>query len=284
MRINIFITILLMLGFISCVDVINLDLPEKDKRLVVEGLITNWDTVYTVKLSKTSKYSFKINDASNEMESGAMVIISDDTGISDTLHEVNAGIYQTIPPYIHGIVGRTYKLDIFTASGKHYISAPEKMTHAPKIDSIYFERDPNDRIRNGYKNTIYLDWQDPSDTANYYLHHFSYFWGNQWHPENEWTRLFSDNMFNGQYVRKYMASTGHDGYGFYVRITRYSLSKRAYEFWNLLNQQLYPTDDGVVTSSVPLVGNIYNVDNSDDFALGYFQVSGKVIAQVYIDH
>ena len=52
---------------------------------------------------------------------------------------------------------------------------------------------------------------------------------------------------------------------------------------NLLDQQLYPPDDGVVSSSVPLIGNVYNIENPDDYALGYFQVSGKDVAQVYIN-
>ena len=284
MKINIILILLFASSLFSCINTINLDLPEKDKRLVVEGIVTDWDTVYTVRLSKTSKYSFRMNDASNEMENGAIVIISDNMSNSDTLNEVQSGIYQTSPFHIHGEVGRSYKLDIFTVLGKHYTSAPEVMVRSPKIDSIYFERDYNDKhSAYTYKNSIYIDWQDPADTTNYYLHHFSYFWNKQWHPENEWNRLFSDNMFNGQYLSKYIASTEYDGYGFYARITRYSLSKRAFEFWNILNQQLYPPEDGVVNSSVPLIGNVYNVKDSNDFALGYFQVSGKNVTQVYID-
>lgn len=267
----------------SCVNVINLDLPEKDKRLVIEGLITDQDTVYTVKLTKTTKYSYTYN-SSAETESGALVIISDNSGNIDTLRETQSGIYQTNPVNFIGMAGQRYTLDIYTKGGKHYTSDPEEMIAVPKIDSIYYERDHSDvHVKyNAYKNTIYLNWQDPPGVSNYYLHHVSYFWNNMWHDENQWNIVFNDNLINGQYLKKYTAITEWDTYGFYLRITRYSLTKRAYEFWNLLYQQIYPQDDGIVTTSVPLIGNVYNVENPDDFALGYFQVSAKAEARVYI--
>lgn len=269
----------------SCVDVINLDLPEKDKRLVIEGLVTNQDTSYTVKLTRTAKYSFTYNDAV-EKEDGALVMITDDVGNIDTLSETDMAIYQTNPAHFKGMVGRTYKLDIYTKAGKHYTSTPEKMVSVPKIDSIYYERDLTDRpySNSSYKNTIYINWQDQPDVPNYYLHHWSYFWNGKWHDESQWNKVFNDNLIDGQYLKKYIANVEWDGYGFYVRITRYSLTKQAYEFWNLLKQQVNPEDDGVVTTSAPLIGNVFNAENPDDFALGYFQVSAVSVAQVYVEH
>ena len=250
--------IFILFGFISCVDVINLDLPEKDKRLVVEGGITSWDTVYTVKLSKTSKYNFKINSSSEETETGAIVIISDNLGSADTLLEQSDGIYNSKPGNISGEVGRSYKLDIYTKAGKHYTSYAEEMPEVPKIDSIYFERDYQDRkYQNAYRNRIYLDWQDPSGVSNYYLQHITYFWGGVWHKESEWNQLLNDNIFNGEYVRKYQAFSEYDVLGFYIRVTRYSLTKRAFEFWNLLNQQLYPSDESPCAGLL-LVRNLFS--------------------------
>jgi len=283
MRISIFCISILSTLLFSCVDVINLDLPEKDKRLVIEGLITDWDTVYTIRLTKTTKYNYKINNAT-ETENGATVVISDNAGKSDTLLETQSGIYRTNPNHIRGTIGLSYKLDIYTLSGKHYISIPEVLTEAPKIDSLYFEKDYKDKYSDyAFKNYVYLDWKDPAGIPNYYLHHMSYYWGNTWHTENEWSSIATDNTFDGKYLKKYLISSEYDGYNFFIRVTRYSLSKKAFEFWDLLNQQLYPRDDGIVNSNVPLLGNVYNADNPDDFTLGYFQVSGKTVSQVYVD-
>ena len=284
MRSNILFILLLVISVCSCVDTINLDLPEKDKRLVIEGLLTNQDTSYTVKLSKTSKYTSTYY-ASSTPEYGATIIISDNQGNMDTLKQTSIGIYQTDPVHMRGVIGRSYKIDIFTQDGKHYTSTPEEMLAVPKIDSIYFERDYND-VKSGYtsyKNTIYLDWWDPGNVSNYYLHHFSYFWDQKWHDESQWNTIFNDNLFNGQHIKKYVASKEYDGKNFKVRISRYSLSKNAYEFWNLLFQQLYPQDDGIVSTSVPLIGNLYNVKDQNDYVLGYFQISALDVKEIFID-
>ena len=50
--------ILIACLFISCEEVINLDLPERAPRLVVDGLITNDTASYSIKLTKTSKYTY----------------------------------------------------------------------------------------------------------------------------------------------------------------------------------------------------------------------------------
>jgi len=49
----------------------------------------------------------------------------------------------------------------------------------------------------------------------------------------------------------------------------------------LLQEQTQP-DDITVNSNVPLIGNVYNVNNPDDYALGYFQVSAITSKTIYI--
>jgi hypothetical protein len=80
-----------------------------------------------------------------------------------------------------------------------------------------------------------------------------------------------------------LAVSEYDGVYFYVKVNLYSLSKSNYDFWNLLYQQAYPNNDEDVNASVPLVGNIFNVNNPDDYAIGYFQVSATSSKQIYIN-
>ena len=72
----------LVLALTSCEKVINIDLNTASPNIVIEGIIDNGPGPYRVKLSKTGSY---FNQPVLPPVSGAQVIISDNTGIIDTL-------------------------------------------------------------------------------------------------------------------------------------------------------------------------------------------------------
>jgi hypothetical protein len=267
----------------SCEKVINLDLSERDSRLIVEGLITN-DTVY-VNLTKTSKYNFKYDPSKVEYLQGATVIVTDNTGKADTLFEKLYGKFIANKNKLSGIIGQSYKVDIFTSEGKHFASTPEVMMDVAKIDSIYFERDPTKLYlgnKNSYLYDIYINWHEPANETNYYLRNMSYFWNKQWHDNVQWNWVFNDKYINGNYLKKENVNESYGGKYWTFKLNQYSLTKKAYDFWNLVHEQ---TQEGgnFSNSAVPLIGNVVNVDNPDDYALGYFQVSAITTAEVYIN-
>ncbi len=285
MKILSFTSIFILSIAISCTKTIDLDLPLKDQRLVVEGIITNEDTFYTVKLSNTTKYCYVYNNAVIDYETGAIVVISDNYGISDTLKEKTKGIYYSNPDHIKGIIGRNYVVDILTKDGKHYKSKPETMLNVPKIDSIYYERNYSDHsptYPNAYRYMVYIKWHDPKDTANYYMQIVSYYWNNTWQQQNEWNTIFNDFSFDGKAISR-LADQGYGQGYFSVKINLYALSKSNYDFWNILYQQKYSNDNGEVDIQVPLIGNIFNVNDLNDYAIGYFQVSAISSAMVYVN-
>ena len=119
----------------SCTKEVNIDLNSSNPLLVIEGNITDQAGPYTVKLSKTINFS-----ESNSFPSvrGALVIISDNLGVVDTLRETIQGIYQTHT--IVGIQGHSYTLTVF-AEGKQY-NAISTLPSKVNLDSIQFESDP----------------------------------------------------------------------------------------------------------------------------------------------
>jgi len=286
MRSRIIIILIFITVCLSCTKNIDLDLPLKNPRLVVKGIITNEFGSCQVVLSKTMKYNFTYEYTGINYERGAFVVISDDSNNSDTLVERLPGKYFSHADKYRGQVGRTYKIDIITKDGTHYQSVPEKMTSVPKIDSIYFTRDTKDRYKenpNSYKYKIYITWQDPKDTVNYYMRGNSYYWNNTWKDSIAWISVFNDYSFNGKYIRSLVESAYGQKY-FYIKVNLYSLSKSNYDFWNLLFQQTYSSSDDDANAMVPLAGNIFNVNDPKDYAIGYFQVSATSSKQVYIDH
>ena len=275
----------IVLLFYSCEKIVNMDLPERNSRLVIDGLITNEDTTYYVKLTKTTKYNYKYQISNIDFETGALVIISDDYGNIDTLGEISSGIYCTHKTKIIGEIGRSYKVEIYTQAGKHYQSNMEKMPDVPLFDSIYYSRDQNVRDPENSTNylfDVYVDWQDPSNVKNYYLRSMSYYWSNQWHDNVQWNWVFNDKFFDGLYMKKDIINESYGGYNWWLRISQYSLTKEAYDFWYLVHQQTMEAGDDLANTTVPLIGNVYNAANPDDYALGYFQVSAKTTAQIFV--
>jgi hypothetical protein len=273
----------LILLITGCEEVVKLDLRSSEPRLVVEGLITDEDTTYEVKLSETSSYTFHYSTSAFNYETGALVVISDNAGTSDTLPEVSPGVYKTTK--IRGRVGQSYQLEIFTNKGKHFKSYPEEMVATPKIDSLYYYRDTKDKgtYTDASKCYFYVNWQDPPGEHNYYLRKFTYYWQDAWHDSIEWKWSFNDKYFDGKYMDKYQIIEGYSGTGWYLYMDQYSLSKRAYDFWKILHDQTQSGDNDYSNISAPLIGNVYNVDQPDDYVLGYFQVSAKVRISLYIN-
>jgi hypothetical protein len=131
-RINIMAMALLGLAFCSCKKEINIDLNASEPQTVINGNISNEPGPYYVTISKTVKFS----DANSYPPvSGALVIISDNTGIVDTLSEASPGKYQT--HFITGIPGNTYRMKVL-AEGKYYY-ATSAMPSPVNLDSIRFE-------------------------------------------------------------------------------------------------------------------------------------------------
>src|SRR5271157_4691877 len=116
------IIIVFLFFVIGCNKVIQLNLPSENPRLVVNGLITNDTTLLIapsyVVLSISSQYIFK--DTTPDYETGAKVILTDNIGNIDTLPEVENGRYDINHNIIIGVVGRGYKIDIYTKEGQHY--------------------------------------------------------------------------------------------------------------------------------------------------------------------
>ena len=104
----------------TCIDPYAPKLKGNDSILVVDGLITDANTSYTVKLSRT----FQDINSRREVVLGASVNITDDAGNNHNLSEADYGVYKTDSLEFTGSVGRTYTLHITTREGDQYFSDP----------------------------------------------------------------------------------------------------------------------------------------------------------------
>ncbi len=144
--------------FSACEKVIQPDLESVEPQLVIEGVITNQGIPCTVKISKSSNFS---QESSFNGVEGAIVVISDEFGNTETLTAISPGIYQTITTI--GIEGRTYQLKV-VSEGKEYTSTC-KMPIPVALDTL---GQVSQIVHDNVRRFIIPYYTDPSAQQNFY--------------------------------------------------------------------------------------------------------------------
>jgi len=250
--------------FSGCQKVINVDLNEAASRIVIEGLITDGSGPYTVSISMSGSY---FNQPVLPPVSGAMVIITDNTGIIDTLKETTPGLYLTTKT--RGIPGRTYTLKVISEN-QEYDGSSTILSHV-NIDFLSIVKSQSQRIDFGGNNhnesnfEIHCFFKDPLEKNFYRIKVFT---NDSTDAENY--RLYDDQYTNGleTELRVARATVGDTD-----RIELLSLDKQTYGFYRTLEDLLHSNP---IFGSTPANPN----NNLSNGALGYFgayAVSSKTI-------
>src|ERR1035437_8135053 len=160
------ITIVVLSLLCTCIDPYTPKLSGYSSLLVVDGLITDANNSYTVRLSRT----FQDQNSTPPPVSDETVFITDDAGNGNNLINGGNGRYETDNTQFKGISGRTYVLHIKTSDGSEYESDACLMQSVPDIDSIYFAKDQQ-LVNNGTQSqdgiSIYLNSKE-GDNNQYY--------------------------------------------------------------------------------------------------------------------
>jgi hypothetical protein len=152
----------------SCVDRLKDFTSDSYPQLVVDGHITDGPGPYTVKLSRTRKV---VDFSPLATVSARKVTIFDNVGNKEVLTEIGAGIYQTSPSGIRGVIGREYFVRIETRDDKIYESIPEKINPSGIVDSVYYEFEQNKTEQgvNKHQFRIFMDSRGEPDGENLFL-------------------------------------------------------------------------------------------------------------------
>jgi hypothetical protein len=127
---------LILVAIASCIDPYNLNIKNYKSLLVVEGLITNENSSYKIKLSRTTSKE----DSTPEKITDANVNIIDGDEIKTHLQNCADGFYMTDAASFTGAIGQKYLLEINTNDGKEYRSEVCTMLPVAGIDAIYYEK------------------------------------------------------------------------------------------------------------------------------------------------
>lgn len=253
------LSLIFVLFFSSCEDVVQLDLESGKTKLVIDAEIL-WEkgtagNEQTIKISKTAPY---YNNTTPKV-SGAQVRIENRDGDVFTFNETEAGNYvctNFVP-----VIDMDYTLYV-TAEGQSF-TAVEKLAAVTPIDRVEQET-VKDAVGDEFIEVVFY-YKDPADQVNYYLTDFksSYLL----FPEYNLSR---DEFFNGNEMDTRFTDDDKIKPGITYDITHRGISKNFYNYMNLI-LEIY----GGSPFSIPpgnIRGNIVNTSDSNNFAFGYFRL------------
>jgi hypothetical protein len=312
------ITIIIVFTLCNCIDPYTPKLSGYESLLVVESLITDANSSYTIKLSRT----FQEQNTIPAGVAGAVVSISDDSGNNSYLSEKRAGIYKTDSTIFRGTPGKTYVLHIHTKEGAEYESEQCLMQSVPDIDSVYFAKDQQfvnnqSQLQDGVMVCLdskqtdknqYLRWDfeevwkfrvpypkkynyilntDDANSPSFTLVNEvkEFCWKSR---KSDEILIYSDYSGFGGAIKKapvsFIPSNKTDRFTvqYSILVSQYSISKREYDFWDNLKQVNVAGGDIFAKQPFTVISNIHNVSNTKERVLGYFQVSAVKKKRSYL--
>ena len=159
--------------FFGCEKVVELDIGQSDPQIVIEGLLTNQDTVHYVKVSRSIQfYEVGVNpvvDANILVKAGGEEYLYSHNPMGiDSMD----GYYFSDQSYA-GTIGKSYTLQV-DIDGVNY-TAEDTMRYVTPIDSLAFMLATNPSEEDKEDGKIYqavLYAQEPQETEDYYQFQF----------------------------------------------------------------------------------------------------------------
>ncbi len=278
---------LLLVWFLSaCEDVIDVDVPSEEPRLIVEGLI-RVDTTkrfLPIKIKVTETNSFFEEVPITELERILILIQEEEDGIFSSAEDVilkeltpGTGIYE---PDTIGVDERVpvsviendkllFSL-ILEHKGKRYIAQTRYVPTVP-IDEV---EQGTGSLLDGDETEVKVTFTDDPEQDNYYLFDFDF---------NEFL-VTKDEFYKGQ---QFTFSYFYDREFEFGQEIEISIMGSDQQFFNYMNLILEQTDQDFGFFETPRTtvrGNVFditgldninildNTDRPDDFPLGYFAI------------
>jgi len=279
-KINIYCLSLLLFG--SCETVVQLELDEGDKKLVVESYLEFSDTTDTgfarVFLTESSAF---YGDMSPIVVSNAAVSIND----TYTLFEDpdSLGYYTSQSPIFLG--EEEYSLDIIADidGNEGHWKATNHYTTVPEIDSIYYVYEPASPPfqDEGYYVKIML--KDPVEEQNFY--HLTVLINDtlsfELTPGTKRSLIFKDEYLNGMDL-DFIVNDEPLKEGQTLKLILSSITEDIYYYYFNLYTLLTETSGIGAPPPFPLYGNVISLNENYSNALGNFQVRSTTVKEITI--
>jgi len=281
------ISILTFTAITSCEDVIDVNLPEVETRLVVDGLlrVDKSEEFVDVRITMRETSVFFDENQPTQVENAVINYgVLNDSGLFESLsfsHLVEeapgTGVYVPDPNFSSDQRIRTASAEpgvVFilqvTHNGKRYFAQTE---YAPTVPIDNLEQG-NDTFIDDEETEVIVTFTDDGDNDNFYV--FDFMYGEFLTVEDE---FFQGQQFEFSYFYDDKVMAGQD-----VTISILGADEDFYNYMDLVLEQTQ-NNGGVFQTPVATVrGNVFdvtgldnitvldNVERPNDYALGYFAV------------
>lgn len=264
-QLKISLIILYSLLFFSCEKIINLQLKDTEKQIVIEGSITNRAKQCFVFISHTQP----INEESRfNGVSKAMVSISDEHGNTATLSEIEKGVYFN--ENLKGNYGERYHLKV-QLNNRSYTATSTMPPTPVNLDSISVEYNS---LYSSYTTSVHF--RDPSYEANQYMFII-------YKNDRKYNSFFvlNDEYINGKDVKQSLPIFSKEKTdliytGDTVKVRMHCIDKNVFKYWYSLNTGAMGGTGGPASFGSPA----NPVTNIEGGALGYFSAHSNMIKSV----
>ncbi len=288
MKIQLFIIAIISVFTMSaCTDVIDLKLDDPTPVLVVDGFVTNQDTIQSVRLSSLENY-FAPQPPDYSFYKTAVVTLRENTTEvgSYTFNDEN----QRFELQFQGNVGKEYQVHIVLPDGESYLSASEMMQDTVPIDTIWQEFATEDGPSSSKGDfVVKINTQEPQGLGDIYQ--WKSYVNGVYNFEAQDIFVSDDRFVDGQYVLdlevysmdnksfqdyKTASPTGQ----VFVTIEQTTINQRYYDYITLVQQQLLQVGSPFASPPAEIRGNVYKEGVDEVLALGYFYTSSVDVKSV----
>ncbi len=297
----------------SCVKEFDPKLDKFEDILVVDGMITNEQGPYIIKLSIASN----TNLTKSTPVSNAKVTIISQSGEKEKLTEYAPGEYRTDKNGIRGKVGEKYKLSIKTSQRILYESKYSELREPTGINTIEskveYHRSETSNIQ-----TVGYQFNVTTNKAYYDNNYFLWFLEGTYKIKTIYPIKYT---YAGYYRKVKNADTLHICYATYninevytasteglssnriikqpltfipgddkkleerysLLVKQYSIDEDAYIFWKNIEKQSSSGSSLYTAQPFQIKGNIKNIYNKNEPVLGYFLVAGVSKKRIFVN-
>ena len=277
--------LLCLLWFSSCETVVQLELNEGDKTLVVESYLEFSDTsdIGSARVYLTESSNFYGTTSPNPV-SNASIFINDTYILDEDPDSLGYYISNTPIPYLGE---ETFDLDIVADIGGeegHWIASND-FTNVPKIDSIYYDYVSAEPpfLDEGYY--VKIMFKDPVEEQNFY--HLTVLIDDtlsfELTPGTKRSLIIRDEYINGMKL-DFVVNDEHLKEGQTLNLILSSITEDMYYYYFNMYTLLTETSGIGAPPPFPLYGNVVSLNDNFSNALGNFQVRSTTEMEIKVEN